>query len=1563
VSVTVVGVNDAPTIAADSTTPTGAITELAGKTNDTADKDQASGTIAFADPDLTDTHTITQAAPTFTWSGGSLTAAQQSALAAAGALTLVKADSTGTGFGSLAWTYKIPDNAFDFLAAGEKLTIIYNVTINDGHGGTVTQPITLTITGTNDAPTIVAGSTTASGSFSERACTTGDTEDQDHASGTIAFKDVDLNDTHTVSQAAPDFTWSGGTLTADQKAALTAASTLALTETDSTHSGAGSVAWTYSAADSAFDFLAAGQTLAITYNVTVTDDNGASVSQPVTVTVTGTNDAPVINGGPITASVQEDGGTASRATGQLTATDPDLTDTQTWSIVGASATHTPDYQFKIDEFKVVKTGTNAFTFDDTFSDGNPPPAVPSGSGSITSYSVTGTVSEQGYKAILTGANAGFGTGSPSGDPFFGEYATLNTNIDSSDSTHGLKDNSSFTVSGVFDLTLPAEDRNAYGIRLTDRTSSQAGDSTVELRVVRDSGGIERVQLREIDFSSHITTVLQSITLNPGSHDQILLSLAYNPANPHAAQASFELEQGGVLDGSTLTSFTSTGTIFNNENWTRAQFFAEAPEESDSVLQGTYGQLDVTQAGAWTYQLANGQANVQALAAGQTVQDTFTARVADGHGGFDTKTITVNVTGTNDNAIISVGAGNHDTGAVTENAHETGTETTSGTLSFSDVDLTDHHSVTGVTPSSGALGTLTANVTYDTTGTGTGGVLTWNYSVADSAINYLAAGQTKVETFTVSLFDGTTTVTKDVTVTITGTNDAPVVTPATAAVSEEGLPNGVPDNLPGGLDTTNSATASGTISASDVDGDALTMSLGTPTTSLTSGGVAIAWTLQDTDHTLVGKAGATTIITATITDAGAYNVTLSRPIDHPDTTQEDDKTLTIPVNVSDGHTTTPTTLSVSIEDDSPKAQPVEVSVDTNDSQTNVMLIIDVSGSMNSNAGIDDHPTWSRLDAAKAAMDDLLDQYDSHGDVRVQIVKFSTNAEQVGTDWMSVADAEEAINDLSAGGSTNYSAALTTAVSIFGDAGKLSGSGTQNVSYFLSDGEPTSGEGIGSTQQNTWESFLTTNNVISFALGISDSPTTALQPIAFDPAPGTQLADTPIIVSDLNDLADTLVFTASSASGSLLSGANSFGADGGHVQSITVDGVTYTFDPTANGGAGGITVSGDHSFTYDGTSKTLSVETSGGGELAMVMTTGAFTFQPPTDFSSETVGFVLVDGDGDTASSTLDLTATTLPAGVAGSPINLGLSDPAGHVGPVTVTIAGIPAGWTVNGGIDNGHGGWTVPTTDVSALSITSPHDYTGATALKVTMSWTNADQSIGFAKLTDNVEAFAPGAPILAWSGDDHLTGSSGPNLSVFAQPIGHDTIYSFDDFGVLQARSAGSDAADESFSDAADERHHRAQRHDRQIHRRRDHGVLERAARRSATRGQRLRGRAGNACSRGQAQSAVQARGGPEWRGIQAAARRDRVEYRTLRGRKHGVRFPLQLFGAGRHRQRCFAAGGTHEGLPHPHRDRRGNRAKRQREIRYPRDRPHPGERQDRTGNGVHAARARGTRPELEFP
>ena len=64
--------------------------------------------------------------------------------------------------------------------------------------------------------------------------------------------------------------------------------------------------------------------------------------------------------------------------------------------------------------------------------------------------------------------------------------------------------------------------------------------------------------------------------------------------------------------------------------------------------------------------------------------------------------------------------------------------------------------------------------------------------------------------------------------------------------------------------------------------------------------------------------------------------------------------------------------------------------------------------------------------------------------------------------------------------------------------------------------------------------------------------------------------------------------------------------------------------------------------------------------------------------------------------------------------------------------------------------------------------------LNVTESWTNADGSTGSAIVADNVEAYAPGSPIFAVSGDDTLTGAGANDEFVFAQPIGNDTIYNF---------------------------------------------------------------------------------------------------------------------------------------------------------------------------------------------
>jgi hypothetical protein len=140
---------------------------------------------------------------------------------------------------------------------------------------------------------------------------------------------------------------------------------------------------------------------------------------------------------------------------------------------------------------------------------------------------------------------------------------------------------------------------------------------------------------------------------------------------------------------------------------------------------------------------------------------------------------------------------------------------------------------------------------------------------------------------------------------------------------------------------------------------------------------------------------------------------------------------------------------------------------------------------------------------------------------------------------------------------------------------------------------------------------------------------------------------------------------------------------------------------------------------------------------------------------------------------DFIPTLNPAGVAGKPINLALSNPpAANGGPVTVTVSGLPSDAQLNEGTNLGNGSWSAQTNDLTSLTVLTA--FVGAMVLSVTETWANADGSTGIATVADNVEAYAPHSPIFALANDDTLTGAGGNDLFVFAQPIGNDTIHNF---------------------------------------------------------------------------------------------------------------------------------------------------------------------------------------------
>ena len=401
------------------------------------------------------------------------------------------------------------------------------------------------------------------------------------------------------------------------------------------------------------------------------DLDGALSSSTLTINLTGTNDAPVVTGDNI-ASLHEDEFPLLQR-GELTASDPDAGATQTWSIVGGTPAN-QDFTFSMDEFRIVRN--NQLFFDDNFNDNLAPPNAPNivGGGS-TSYGVGGSFFETADRLLLVGTNSTLSAVNINGLPSAGVNATLNTDI-SANPNAGLKSNQSFTVEGRFDLAMPIDVRDQYGIRLTDSTSPTSGDSVVSLAVRRDADGVF-VNLSDLNFVTATGTPIQRIALNPlAGDDQIVLRLSHDPLNTGIISAAFDLIDNGMVTSTTL--FSSTGTIFEGENWTRAQIIANGAPETISVRQGTYSTLSVDQDGDWVARTRNGQTAVQALAEGETVTETFQVQVTDQHGASDTETVTVTVTGENDAPIITGGT-------TTGSVQEDGNEFASGALNATDVD--------------------------------------------------------------------------------------------------------------------------------------------------------------------------------------------------------------------------------------------------------------------------------------------------------------------------------------------------------------------------------------------------------------------------------------------------------------------------------------------------------------------------------------------------------------------------------------------------------------------------------------------------------------------------------------------------------------------------------------------------------------------------------------------------------------------------------------------------------------------------------------------------------------
>ncbi len=546
----------------------------------------------------------------------------------------------------------------------------------------------------------------------------------------------------------------------------------------------------------------------------------------------------------------------------------------------------------------------------------------------------------------------------------------------------------------------------------------------------------------------------------------------------------------------------------------------------------------------------------------------------------------------------------------------------------------------------------------------------------AAAQALLAGQSVQEQFSYTVSDGAGgSAQATLTLTVVGRDDAPpLLTPGYVAVSEEGLGGGLPDAQGSPQDGTNATSTSGTVRITDPEGGAISnLVLQAPVLALTSGGAAVAWAGSGTQE-LVASANGQVVASVSIDDAGHYGFKLLGALDHPAGGGENMLTLDIGVSASDGARQGSGVMRIHVEDDAPSVAPVHGQVNTVDS--NVMIVLDVSGSMANASGISG---LTRLQAAVKAVGELLDRYDDAGNVAVRLVTFSSHAKALGECWTTVAQAKALLANVQANGGTNYDEALADAMAAFGAGGKISGA--QNVSYFLSDGKPTYGSGtvtelsgggqtsltnnpatngtghdgtgadtgIQVVEEGLWTQFLNANQINSFALGLGGGlpNTLALDPVAYDGRAHTNTAGQ--LVTDFHALGSMLLATTASHSGQLLAGV---GADGGALQSFSVGGVSFSYQAGSAGEPGTVCASGPAVYRFDAATQTLHVPTAAGGEFHVDMVGGGYSYSAPAAAHagfSESFAFSVVDGDGDVAqaSGSLNVAATVSSGTTAGA----------------------------------------------------------------------------------------------------------------------------------------------------------------------------------------------------------------------------------------------------------------------------------------------------------------------------
>ena len=758
IQITVLGLNnDSSNAAPSATNDTDAV-----NANETITRSDGSSQDVQRDDTDSDGDTLTVSAiRTGAESGSGTSGSVGSALTGTYGTLTIAADGS--------YSYVADQDAADSISDGATATDTFTYTITDGDK-TDTAEIVITVTGTsfiavNDTDSVNEDATVTATDGSSTDVIT-----DDSGSGTLVVSAIRLGGTEgsgTAGTVGSALTGTYGTLTLNANGS-----------------------YTYVADQAAADALDANDTATDSFNYTVTSGSQTDTATLV-ITVTGINDPVVATND--TGSVNEDATlTVSDGSGDIIAdNDTDADDSAslvvsairtggtegsgTAGTVGSALTGTygtltlnanGSYTYVADQaaadaLDANDTATDVFNY--TLSDGTATDTatititVTGVDDDITAVNDTDTVDEDAtisrdagssydidsddvdlddsssssITAIRIGANEGNGVSGTVGSALTGTYGTLTLNANGS---------YTYVADQAAADALDANDTATDSFNYTVTSGSQTDIATLIITVTGINDDV--IAVNDTDAVTEDSTITRST-----SDEQEL------DADDTDLDASSSTTITEIRLGATEGSGTA-GTI-------------------GQPLVGTYGTLTVNADGSYTY--VADQAAADNLGAGASATDSFNYTVSDGTD-TDIATLIITVTGTDpkNNPIAA-----DDTGSVNDGDTLTVSDGASDLIASNDSDAdtaTSSLTISGIrTGTEGGTGTTG---TVGTSLVGVYGTLTVNangsytYTANTEAAKNLAPGATEQDYFTYTLTDGVDIDKAQITIDVTGKNNAP-----------------------------------------------------------------------------------------------------------------------------------------------------------------------------------------------------------------------------------------------------------------------------------------------------------------------------------------------------------------------------------------------------------------------------------------------------------------------------------------------------------------------------------------------------------------------------------------------------------------------------------------------------------------------------------------------------------------------------------------------------------------------------------------------------------------------